>query len=56
MDRHTFKNWVKVMQGLEEAGKTDSYIYYRAKSIVSGGPDPGPFGKLPQRGFNGDQA
>jgi hypothetical protein len=56
MDRDTFKNWVKVMHALEAAGKTDCYIYYRAKSIVSGGSDPGPFGKLPHRGFNGNQA
>jgi hypothetical protein len=52
MDRDTFKNWVKVMQALEEAGKTDSYIYYRAKSIVTKQVDPGAFGPLPKRGFN----
>lgn len=56
MDRDTFKNWVKVTQALEEAGKTDSYIYYRAKSIVTKQVDPGAFGPLPKRGFNDNQA
>lgn len=46
MDRHTRENWVKVMQALEQAGKTDSHIYKRAQAIVSGKPDPGPFGPL----------
>jgi|GEM_PF-3226518 len=56
MERDTFNNWLKVMQALEQAGKTDSYIYYRAKSIVNNRVDPGPFGPLPKRGFNDHEA
>jgi len=40
MDRHTFLNWKKVKQVLEEAGKTDSIFYKRALAILSGKPDP----------------
>ncbi len=40
MDRRTFENWAKVKQALEAAGKTDSYFYKRAVTILSGRPDP----------------
>ena len=40
MDRRTLENWEKVKQALEKAGKTDSWYYKRAVSIIAGKPDP----------------
>lgn len=40
MDKTELENWIKVKQGLEEAGKTDCYFYQRACQIVQGGSDP----------------
>ena len=40
MDNRTFENWQRVKQALEKAGKTDSWYYKRAVSILSGKPDP----------------
>jgi hypothetical protein len=40
MDKHTFENWKKVKQALEDAGKTDSMFYRRAVMILAGKPDP----------------
>ena len=34
------ENWRKVAKALEEAGKTDSYFYRRAVSIIKTGHDP----------------
>jgi len=46
MDKHTRENWLKVLEALEAAGKTNCHIYRRAQAIVNGRPDPGPFGSL----------
>lgn len=40
MDSRTLENWKKVKEALEKAGKTDSFFYMRAVSILSGKPDP----------------
>tara|TARA_B100000073_G_scaffold35435_2_gene26708 strand:+ start:4992 stop:5162 length:171 start_codon:yes stop_codon:yes gene_type:complete len=37
MDDHTFENWIRVKDALEEAGKTDCLFYRRATTIVNGG-------------------
>ena len=34
------KNWIKVKEALEEAGKTDCYFYKRAVAICDGKSDP----------------
>lgn len=39
MDAQTLENWRKVKQALEKAGKTDSYFYKRAVSIIGTGRD-----------------
>ena len=36
MDKRTRENWVKVLEALEGAGKTDCHIYRRAQAIVNG--------------------
>jgi len=41
MDAQTRDNWRKVKEALEQAGKTDSYMYSRAVAIVRTGNDPG---------------
>jgi hypothetical protein len=41
MDAKTRDNWRKVKEALEQAGKTDSYMYSRAVVIVRTGSDPG---------------
>jgi hypothetical protein len=40
LDQHTRENWRKVKEALEAAGKTDSYFYKRAVSILKYGVDP----------------
>jgi hypothetical protein len=40
MDNTDIENWRKIKQALEDAGKTDTYYYKRAKAILSGGDDP----------------
>jgi len=40
MDEATRNNWQRVKEALEKAGKTDSWYYRRAVSIVAGKPDP----------------
>ena len=40
------KNWEKVREALEEAGKTDCYFYKRAVAIADGGDDPMPAEKF----------
>lgn len=40
MDRRTLENWQRVKKALEKAGKTDSWYYKRAVSILAGKPDP----------------
>ena len=40
MDRSTFENWQKIEQALRKAGKTDSWYYKRAVSILAGKQDP----------------
>jgi len=48
LDQHTKDNWVKIKAALEAAGKTDSFFYKRAVSIVSGGEDVNPFPEEPE--------
>ena len=40
MDERTLKNWKKVKDALEAAGKTDSFFYRRAVAICNQEPDP----------------
>lgn len=40
MDKHTRENWQKIKKALESAGKTDSYFYTRACTILTRGYDP----------------
>jgi len=40
MDSSTIKNWQRVKEALEKAGKTDCMFYRRACAIVAGRPDP----------------
>ena len=40
MDQHTQNNWKKIKDALEESGKTDSFFYVRACSILSNKVDP----------------
>ena len=40
MDKHTYENWLRVKEALEKAGKTDTYFYKRAVSILGGKGDP----------------
>lgn len=40
MDKRERENWEKVKVALEEADKTDSMFYKRAKAISEGKPDP----------------
>jgi hypothetical protein len=41
VDVKTRENWRKVKEALEQAGKTDNYMYSRAVAIVRTGSDPG---------------
>jgi len=40
MDEQERKNWLKVKQALEAAGKTDCMFYTRACAISNGKTDP----------------
>jgi hypothetical protein len=40
MDKKERENWVKVVDALAKAGKTNSMFYKRAVDIASGKPDP----------------
>ncbi len=40
MDRHTFENWKRVKEALENAGKTDCMFYKRTVALLSGRQDP----------------
>jgi len=40
LDMQTLDNWVRIKRALEKAGKTDSFFYKRAVSILRGRPDP----------------
>ena len=40
MDSYELKNWQKVKDSLEAAGKTDCFFYKRACAIVEGKKDP----------------
>lgn len=40
MDSYELKNWQKVKDALEAAGKTDCFFYKRACAIVEGKKDP----------------
>ena len=40
MDQHTRNNWKKIKDALEASGKTDSFFYVRACSILSNKVDP----------------
>lgn len=40
MDQHTYDNWVKIKQTLEQSGKTNNMFYTRACEIVKTKRDP----------------
>ena len=40
MDPREIENWGKIKAALEAAGKTDSFYYRRAVSILAGKDDP----------------
>lgn len=40
MDAQTRKNWRRIKDALEAAGKTDNHYYRRALAILAGMPDP----------------
>jgi len=40
VDQQTRDNWLKIKIALETAGKTDSFFYRRAVSILRTGKDP----------------
>tara|TARA_B100000073_G_scaffold245471_1_gene206007 strand:+ start:1370 stop:1498 length:129 start_codon:yes stop_codon:yes gene_type:complete len=40
MDKRERENWAKIKEALEEADKTDSFFYKRAKAITEGKADP----------------
>ena len=40
MDQHTYDNWVKVKETLEESGNTNNFFYKRALQILATGEDP----------------
>ena len=39
MDKEQVEKWRKVKEALEQAGKTDSFFYKRAVSVVTTGRD-----------------
>jgi hypothetical protein len=39
MDKEQIEKWRKVKEALEKAGKTDSFFYKRAVSVVTTGRD-----------------
>ena len=40
LDMKALDNWVRIKRSLEKAGKTDSFFYRRAVTILRGQPDP----------------
>jgi len=40
LDADTIQSWKKIEEALREAGKTESYFYRRALSILQTGHDP----------------
>ena len=40
MDQITYENWKKIRDALKESGKTDSFFYVRACSILKDKIDP----------------
>ena len=40
MDDKELENWRRVKDALEKAGKTDTFYYKRAITILEGKPDP----------------
>lgn len=40
MDKEQIEKWRKVKEALEQAGKTDSFFYKRALSVIKTGVDP----------------
>jgi hypothetical protein len=40
MDDHTYNNWVKIKQVMEESGNTSNQFYYRACEIMKTRKDP----------------
>ena len=50
MDKREIENWGKIKAALEAAGKTDSFYYRRAVTILAGQQDPieKKLGDIPQ--------
>lgn len=40
MDQHTYDNWKKIKEIMEERGTTNNQFYKRAVAIVTTGKDP----------------
>ena len=40
MDKHTFENWKKIKELMEQQGRTDTFFYKRAVAILAGKKDP----------------
>lgn len=40
LDMRSLDNWVRIKRSLEQAGKTDTFFYRRAVTILRGRPDP----------------
>ena len=47
MDKEQVEKWRKVKDELEKAGKTDSFFYRRALSVLKTGVDPGDGSDVP---------
>jgi len=43
MNKEQVDKWQKIKIALEKAGKTDSFFYKRALTVVTTGRDPGDF-------------
>jgi len=41
VDKEQVEKWWRVKEALEKAGKTDSFFYKRAESVLKTGKDPG---------------
>lgn len=40
MDQHTYENWIKIKNNMEESGNTDNLFYKRACEIIKTRKDP----------------
>lgn len=40
LDMRSLDNWMRIKRSLEQTGKTDTFFYRRAVTILRGQPDP----------------